>query len=78
MAEYLNGIPKANRAGNQVIKVVSGTGTATVQMQLDDEGFNNISDGFFDADTTVEITLPICDIQVLLTGTAKFYMKSST
>lgn len=75
MAEYITSVPKFNLDGRYSFKAVIGTGTATMQIQLDNEGFNDITDGAFTETSSGSIELSKCDIQVVLTGDAKFYMK---
>ncbi len=79
MAEYKNDEALHNTVGKQIIKFVTTNGTAQMQMQLTDEGFGNVTDGFFNTvgTTTKEITLPECDIKVTLTGDATFFMSDS-
>jgi len=79
MAKYENGAPKHNLVGKQVIKVNIVSGTVQIQWQFGDEGFNDISEGLFDAigDTSREITLPECDVQFIISGTATVFMVDS-
>ena len=74
MAEYATGIPKHNTSGKKILKVVVTSGTVQMQIQLDDEGFSNVTDGLFSESITKTVSLPDCDIQFIMTGTASVYM----
>ena len=77
MAEYATGIPKHNTIGKKTLKVVIASGAVQMQIQLDGEGFSNVTDGSFSESTTKTVSLPDCDIQFIMTGTASVYMKTT-
>ena len=74
MKEWKTGDEFAIGATEQVFKVKIGTGTASIQMQADDEGFDEITDGAFSATGFGVIKLTNSRLKVVLTGDARFFI----
>ena len=74
MKEHASGVPFDIGATDQGFKVQIGTGTASIQWQATDEGFNEITDGAFTASGEGIISLPSCQLQAVLTGDARFFI----
>ena len=76
MKEYTSGKPFEIKGTEQGFKVKIGTGTASIQLQAKDEGFDEIENGAFSATGTGILTAPSAGAtyQVVLTGDAQFFM----
>ena len=74
MKEWKNGETFDIGPTEQVFKVKIGTGTAAIQMQADDEGFDEITDGGFTATGFGVIKLTNSRLKIVLTGDARFFM----
>jgi hypothetical protein len=75
MKEYLNDEEVLTGTGDQTYKVhVTAAGTATMQQQASDEGFDNIIDGSFTATADGVVRLGTGKFRVQLTGDARFFM----
>ena len=64
-------------AGERIFKVKISTGTASIQLQAVDEGFDQVDDGFFSATTSKAIQLASAKYKVVLTGDARFFLEES-
>lgn len=74
MIEHKTGVPFDIGASEQFFKVLIGTGTASIQVQALDEGFDESTDGAFSATATGILHVSNCQVQVILTGDARFFM----
>lgn len=75
MKEYSNDEEVLTGTGDQTYKVhVTATGTATMQQQAKDEGFNNITGGTYSATADGVVRLGTGKFRVQLTGDARFFM----
>ena len=77
MKEYVNNETIYTPPNQRGFKVKIGTGTASIQMQADDEGFDEITDGGFTATGFGTINLPGSTLKIVLTGDARFFMAVS-
>jgi len=75
--ELLTGVERANAKGDYNNKVVIGTGTAVLQYQVNNEGFNDVPNTSVSASTGVDIALPSCRIKAVLTGDAQVWLVKS-
>jgi hypothetical protein len=76
MKEYTNGEIVNVKSGNQSFKVKIGTGTASIQLQANNEGFDEVTDGNFTATGFGVINPSNCQIKAVLTGDARFFMSA--
>ncbi|MDB4302173.1 hypothetical protein N9924_01260 [bacterium] len=74
MKEYESEVPFDLGPTEQFFKVKIGTGTASVQIQAINEGFDEMEDGAFSSTGFGIIHLGECKGQVVLTGDARFFM----
>jgi len=74
MKEYKNGEPFSIGSTEQGFKIKIGTGTASVQLQAQDEGYDEITDGGFTSTGFGILKTPGASYQVVLTGDARFFM----
>jgi len=74
MKEWFNGDVFTMGSSEQGFKVKIGTGTASIQMQAKDEGFDEIEDMAFTATGTGVLMLPDSEIKIVLTGDARFFL----
>jgi len=74
MREIKTEEPFAIGATEQQFKVSIGTGTASIQQQVDDEGFEEVTDGNFTTSANGILGLSGSQFQVVLTGDARFFM----
>ena len=58
----------------QQFKVKIGTGTASIQQQATDEGFDEITDGNYTANADGILGVTGSKLKVVLTGDARFFM----
>ena len=58
----------------QQFKVSIGTGTASIQQQVDDEGFDEITGGNFTASGDGILGISGSQFKVVLSGDARFFM----
>lgn len=78
MKEYLTGELIPISFSDPTFKVKIGTGTASIQAQVLDEGFDEITGGGFTATGDGVITIKECTLKVVLTGDARFFMSSTS
>ena len=78
MKEWKNGEEFDIGSTEQVFKVKIGTGSASIQLQSDDEGFDEITDGGFTATAFGVMTTTNSRIKIVLTGDARFFMGISS
>ena len=62
------------KGGEYVFKT---TGALDLQMQINDEGFDTVTDGSFSAVTDGAITLPICLLKVINASSNTITIKQS-
>ena len=74
MKEYFTEAPFKIGPTDQLFKVKIGTGTASIQQQMDDEGFDEIADGNFTATGSGVLATTDSEVKVVLTGDARFFM----
>lgn len=74
MKEYKDGAIIPIGPTEQQFKVKIGTGTASIQQQAIDEGFDEIEDGGFTATGSGIMGVTGSDIKIVLTGDARFFM----
>ena len=74
MKELLNEQVHNVRNGNQSFKVKIGTGTASVQLQASNEGYDEITDGAFTATGFGVVGPGNSQIKAVLTGDARFFI----
>lgn len=75
MKKYLHEVSVITGTAPQAFKVkVTTTGTATIQFQAADEGFDNYTDGAYSATATGVLNCGIGEVRVQLTGDAQFFM----
>lgn len=78
MKEYLNGDLIQVSTVKPVFKVKITSGTAEIQAQALDEGYDAIENGTFTATATGELTIKEATLKVVLTGDARFFMSSTS
>ena len=74
MKEYQTDVPFDIGPTEQGYKVKIGTGTASIQLQAKDEGYDEITDGGYSATGFGVLKIPGASYQVVLTGDARFFM----
>ena len=75
MKKYEHEEPVITGTEPQAFKVkVTSSGTATIQFQADNEGFDDYADGSFSATATGVLNCGIGKVRVQLTGDAQFFM----
>lgn len=78
MKEYYSGDTISITSIQPTFKVKIGTGTATLQAQAKDEGFDTITNGDYSATADGEIKLKEVTLKIVLTGDARFFMSSTS
>ena len=74
MKEYFDGKILELGPTEQQFKVKIGTGTASIQQQAKDEGFDEIENGGFTASSSGVLGVTGSEIKIVLTGDARFFM----
>ena len=77
MEEFFNGDEIPMGAADQGFKVKIGTGTASIQLQAQDEGFDEIEDMGFTATGTGLLGFAGGTVKIVLTGDARFFMATA-
>ena len=76
MIELFNGdvvIPTSQRT---IFKAKITTGTASIQAQAVNEGYDTITNGYFTQTIDGELNIKECQLKIVLTGDARFFMSS--
>ena len=74
MKEYKDGKILEVGPTEQQFKIKIGTGTASIQQQVDDEGFDEVEGGGFTANGSGILGVSGSEIKIVLTGDARFFM----
>tara|TARA_R110002051_G_C8544469_1_gene471694 strand:- start:458 stop:703 length:246 start_codon:yes stop_codon:yes gene_type:complete len=77
MKEYFSGDEIKISSIDAVFKVKIVSGTASIQAQVANEGFDEITEGNYTQTADGVITIKECTIKPILTGDARFFMSST-
>ncbi|MCP4473496.1 MAG: hypothetical protein GY821_02785 [Gammaproteobacteria bacterium] len=65
--------------GDFTVKMVMTTGNASLEMQIDGEGFHTIPDTTQTSTTSFDLTgLGVCDVRAVITGDATVHIAQSS
>jgi len=74
MPELETAIPTGRSRGNHNFKVIIGTGTAVLQYSVENEAFGDVPNTTVSASTGLNVKLPACRVQAVLTGDAQAWI----